>query len=58
MKRLEDEKSAQDNEEKEAASKIKPEDRCEVKVPGNPTRLGTVKYVGEVLSLWLKIVND
>jgi len=48
MKRLEEEKTAQDKEETELASKIKVDDRCEVKMPGNPTRRGTVKYVGEV----------
>ena len=48
MKKLEEDKVAQDKEETELASKIKVDDRCEVKVPGNPTRLGTVKYVGEV----------
>ena len=48
MKRLEDEKISQEKEETELASKIKIEDRCEVKMPGNPTRRGTVKYVGEV----------
>ena len=48
MKRLEEEKAAQEKEEKEAASKIKVDDRCEVKVPGNPPRRGCVKYVGDV----------
>ena len=51
MKRLEDEKISQEKEETELASKIKVEDRCEVKMPGNPTRRGTVKYVGEVCYL-------
>ena len=52
MKKLEEDKIAQDKEETELASKIKVDDRCEVKVPGNPTRLGTVKYVGEVNTIY------
>ena len=57
MKKLEEDKIAQDKEETELASKIKVDDRCEVKVPGNPTRLGTVKYVGEVNKYYLLILQ-
>ena len=57
MKKLEEDKLAQDKEETELASKIKVDDRCEVKVPGNPTRLGTVKYVGEVNKYYLLILQ-
>ena len=46
--RLEAEKAEADKAEKEAAAKIQVGDRCEVKVPGNPTRRGQVMFNGSV----------
>ncbi|XP_074662613.1 tubulin-folding cofactor B-like [Tubulanus polymorphus] len=46
IKRKEEEKKSKLAEEEEAANKIKINDRCEVKVQGQPTKRGTVKYVG------------
>lgn len=48
MKKLEEQKQKAKDEEKQVADKIKVDDRCEVKVPGNMARRGTVKFVGEV----------
>jgi len=59
--RLEKEKAEADRIEKEAASKITVEDRCEVRIPGQPTRRGGVKYVGEVHfkpGIWVGIQYD
>jgi len=59
--RLDAEKAAEAKAEKEMASKIKVGDRCEVAVPGNPTRRGEVKFVGEVhfkSGLWTGVQYD
>jgi len=58
---LEQEKAEADKVEKEAADKITIEDRCEVAVPGAPSRRGEVKYVGEVHfkpGLWVGVKYD
>lgn len=47
--------------EKEAADRCHIGDRCEIKVPGQPTRRGTVKFVGEVdfkKGLWIGVQYD
>ena len=59
--RLEKEKAEADRIEKEAASKITVEDRCEVRIPGQPTRRGmqkvTLTYLSKILatSLFTKL---
>lgn len=42
-----EELAAREEEEKAAAATIAIGNRCEVKVPGQPTKIGTVMYVGE-----------
>lgn len=39
--------AARDEEEKAAANAISVGSRCKVEVPGQPTKLGTVMYVGK-----------
>ncbi|XP_062579388.1 tubulin-folding cofactor B-like [Saccostrea cucullata] len=46
QKRLDEEKERKEQENKEKAESMKTGDRCEVRVPNQPTRRGTVKYVG------------
>lgn len=41
------EKAAQEEEQKAAADAISVGSRCNVQVPGQPTKLGTVMYVGK-----------
>lgn len=45
----------------ELAKKCNINDRCEVSVPGQPTRRGTIKYIGEVhekVGWWIGIQYD
>lgn len=46
QKRLDEEKAKKEQEEKEKAERMKIDDRCEARVPGQPTRRGCVKYIG------------
>lgn len=46
QKRQEEEKQRKEQENKERAEKMKIGDRCEVRIPNQPTRRGTVKYIG------------
>jgi len=58
---IEKEKAEAEKMEKEAASKISVADRCEVSVPGQVTRRGEVKYIGEVHfkpGMWVGIQYD
>jgi len=48
MKKKEEERKQQMEEEEKAAGEIKVGLRCEVSVPNQPVRRGTVMYVGEV----------
>ncbi|XP_059089112.1 tubulin-folding cofactor B-like isoform X1 [Tigriopus californicus] len=48
LKKMEDEKSKLEAEEKQMAEAMKVDDRCEVKAPGAMTRRGTVRFVGQV----------
>lgn len=45
----------------EEAKKYNVGDRCEVSVPGQPVRRGTIKYIGEIeekIGMWLGIQYD
>ncbi len=48
MRALNEAKEKEEKEEEEAAKKIKEGDRCQVTVPGNMARRGTVKFIGKV----------
>jgi len=59
--RIEKEKAEAERVEKEAADKITTGDRCEVLVPGQATRRGEVKFVGEVHfkpGMWVGVRYD
>lgn len=47
QKQLEETKKAEQEAEEKAAKAIKVGNRCEVKVPGAPTRRASVMYIGK-----------
>ncbi|TRY61717.1 hypothetical protein TCAL_03672 [Tigriopus californicus] len=61
LKKMEDEKSKLEAEEKQMAEAMKVDDRCEVKAPGAMTRRGTVRFVGQVhfkTGYWVGVQYD
>ena len=48
-----EEKEKKAEEEAKATEGMKVGDRCEVKVPGNPTRRGTVQYTGKMFDRFI-----
>jgi tubulin-folding cofactor B len=48
MKRREEERRKDEEADEAAAKAAKLGDRCEVRVPGQPVRRGTVMFVGKV----------
>lgn len=54
-------KQEEEAKETELAESLKPGERCEVAVPGNPIRRGEVKFVGKVHfkdGIWVGIQYD
>ena len=47
MKRRDEEKKKEEEAEEAAAKAANVGDRCEVRVPGQPTRRATIKYIGK-----------
>lgn len=61
VKRKEAELKAKEDAEEERAKSISVDARCQVKVPGQPVRRGTVKYVGKTdfkAGIWVGIQYD
>ncbi|PVD26663.1 hypothetical protein C0Q70_14341 [Pomacea canaliculata] len=61
QKKKEEEKQKKEEEEREKAKSMKIGDRCEVHVPGQPNRRGTVRYVGSTHfkpGIWVGVQYD
>ncbi|XP_076441926.1 tubulin-folding cofactor B-like [Babylonia areolata] len=61
QKKREAERLKKEEEDKQKAETFKVGDRCEVRVPGNPSRRGTVKYIGETHfkpGVWVGVQYD
>lgn len=61
MAKKEEEVAARDAKEEAAANAIAVGSRCQVQVPGQPTKIGTVMYVGkcsiiiQIMAIWLQV---
>lgn len=61
VKKREEEQREKEEQEVRKAENIKPGDRCEVRVPGQPAKRGTVRYVGPTdfkAGVWVGVQYD